>query len=810
MIKNYLLIALRNLKKNTLFSFINIAGLAIGLAASIMIWLWVYDELSFDKFHDNSDRIYRVERDMYIDDTRMLVPITSPPMAPQIASDYPVVESFTRLAYDDVMVEDNHQNLSSERIFYADSSFFSIFSFRVISGDPAECLKDPFSVALSQSIAEKYFGDNPQPGGVLDINYNGQVFPYTVTAIYEDFPHNSHIQAEMIGSFSSMENFKHEMMMTGWLSSFLYTYVLLSENVDPVLLEDQMQEMVETYFGPEIRDILHIDDPTEFLKIKLAPLTGIHLNSNRTWEIESPGSKASVAVFSLVALLLLVIAGINFTNLSSARASKRSLEVGIRKVSGANKNQLINQFIGESLLMSFIALLFAFLLIELTLPVFSVFTGKEMNTGMLFEGWNLPVVIFAWLTTAFLSGTYPAFILSSFKPVEVLKGKQGKRSSRFFGKVLVTAQFVISVGLIICSVTVYRHLQFINNKDLGYERTGLIDIPIENRTIFSSYDAFKQDLFNNPAIQDVTRSMIIPTDRNYTDNPHILRDNPQPFFPVINRVDNHYLPTLGIKILAGENFSENMVADTSSYYIINDEARKMFGFQSPFDALGRETGLLTGANGESRNWGQIVGVCENFHFQPLTEDIKPMVISASLGGHNHITIRVDEQDIGNANREIGEVWDNYFPGQLYSSSIVSQNFDSQHMTERRLQVILLIFTILAIFVACIGLLGLSSFSVEQRLKEIGIRKALGAQIHEIIILISSEFSRLILIAAVIAMPIAYFIMREWLNNFPYRREPELWVFLGATVIALITALFTVFIQTYKASMINPVETLKYE
>lgn len=809
MIRNYLSIALRNLRKNTLFSFINIAGLAIGLAASIMIWLWVYDELSYDRFHEHSKRIYRVERDMNVDDVRMQVPITSPPVAPQIAGDYPVVESFTRLAYDDVLVEDLRRNLARERMFYADSSFFNIFSFRVISGDPDECLKDPFTVALSQSMANKYFGDDPRPGGVLNVNYNGQVRPYTVTAIYEDFPHNSHIQAGMIGSFSSLETFKHRMMMTGWLSSFLHTYILLSEGADHLSLENQMQEMVDKYFGPDIRNFLNIDDPRGFMKIVLTPLSDIHLDSDSPYNIESGGSRTSVRVFSLVALMLLVIAGINFMNLSTARASRRALEVGVRKVSGAGRGQLVTQFIGESLFFSFIALVIAFFLVELLLPFFSVFTGKDMSTGMLLQGWNLPIILLAWFATAFFSGTYPAFFLSSFKPVRVLKGNRGTDGGRFFRKALVVGQFTLSIGLIICAATVYRHVQYINNKDLGYDRFGLIDIPIENRTIFRSYEAFRHDLISLPAVKDVSRSMVIPTDRNYTDNPRVLRDNPEIFFPIINRSDHRYVPALGLRIVAGENFSQEMVADTSTCYIINESALKLFGFQTPFDILGKEIGFVTGA-GETGNWGQIIGVVEDFHYQPLTEDIKPMVISSSLDGHNHITIRVDEKEIETANREIREIWDRHFPGQLYSSNIVSQTFDIQHLTERRLQVILLIFTVMSIFVSCLGLLGLSSFSVEQRLKEIGIRKAMGAGIFQIIALISSEFSRLVVIAAIISMPMAYFIMREWLNNFPYRRDPEVWVFLGAALVALVTALLTVTMQTYKASRISPVETLKYE
>ncbi|MGF1587481.1 MAG: FtsX-like permease family protein [Bacteroidales bacterium] len=810
MLNNYLSIVLRIFRKKTLFSLVNIAGLAIGLAASIMIWLWVSDELSYDRFHENSGRIYRVERNINTDGIWTQTPVISPPVGVQIADDYPMVESFTRLAYNDVLIEDRNKNLARERMYYADSSFFKIFSFRVISGNPENCLRDSYTIALSRTLATKYFGNDPRPGGVLNVNANGSVRPYTVTAIYEDFPHNSHIQSGMIGSFPTLEASRPRMMMTGWLSSFLHTYILLSEDADHISLEYQMQEMVDKYFGPDLRNYLSIDDPNDFMKIVLTPLVDIHLESDSQYNLESGGSLTSVRVFSLVSLMLLLIAGINFMNLSTAKASGRALEVGVRKVMGANRSQLVTQFIGESLLFSFIALVVAVLLVTLLLPFFSDFTGKDMSVGMLLYGWNLPLILMAWLATAIFSGIWPAFFLSSFKPAKVLKGNMGADGGRLFRKSLVVAQFIISVGLIICAATVYRHVQYINNKDLGYNRKGLIDIPIENRNIFQSYEAFRHDLASLPRVIDVSRSMAIPTDRNFSDLPRVLRDNPEIFYPVINRADNRYLPVLELRMLAGENFTPEMVAETSNYYIINKAALNLFNFNNPVDILGKEIGFVTGSAGETGNWGQITGVVEDFHFQPLTEDIKPMIISSSLDAHNHITIRVDEKDIETVNREIREVWGRHFPDQLYVSNIVSQTFDMQHLTERRLQIILLIFTMMSIFISCLGLLGLSSYSIQQRVKEIGIRKAMGAKTFQIITLISSEFIRLVMIAAIIAMPAAYFIMRGWLNNFPYRQDPELWVFIGASIIALVTALITVITQTYKNSRINPVEILKYE
>jgi putative ABC transport system permease protein len=810
MIKNLITIAIRLLKKNSLFSIINILGLSIGLAASIIIYLWVYDELSYDEFHENSENIYRVERDMTLDGQRIQVPITSPPTAPQIMADFPEVRSFTRLAYEDVLIEGLNKDQNTERIFYADSSFFDIFSFDVMVGNPSSCLEEPFTVTMSETAAKKYFGPEPELGSVVNINFRGELKPLRLTAIFEDFPHNSHIQADIIVSFSSLKSLRHEMMMTSWLASFHYSYILLSDNTDPQKLEEGLQTMVEKYFGPDIRNYLGIENPREFLTIKLVPITDIHLTANRTWEIEPPGSENSVFIFSLVSVLLLVIAGINFMNLSTARASRRALEVGIRKVSGASKRQLIQQFLGESLFFSFIALIFSLFFIELALPSFSVFTGKDLSSKLVLESWNPVIILGVWILTALLSGLYPAFFLSSYKPAAVLKGSRGRNGAPWFRKALVVGQFAISVGLIICAITVYRQLQYINEKDLGYERAGLLDIPVEDRTIYQSWDALKKDLLAIPEVENLTRSLVIPTSHSFTDNPHLLRDNPKPFFPIVNRTDENFIPVMGISMLAGQNFQPDMMSDSLVYYIINDKARKMFGFKTALDAVGEEIGLMDGGENESRDWGQIVGVCEDFHFQALTEEIKPMVISSSSVGHNHITLRVDENKESEANQKIREVWEQYYPGKIYKSNFIEEDFNAQHITESRLQSILLIFTFLSVFVACLGLLGLSIFSLEQRRKEIGIRKSLGAEVAQIVTLISAEFSRLILISNLIAVPIAYFILREWLRNFPYHRNLEIWVFIAAALVAWMAALITILVQTYRAGRLNPAEVLKYE
>jgi putative ABC transport system permease protein len=809
MLKNYLLIALRILKKNTLFSIINIAGLSIGLAASIIIYLWVYDELSYDRFHENSERIYRVERDMQIEEQRMHVPITAPPVGPKMLETYPQVEAFVRIAYDNVQVEEGNGDLINERLVYADSSFFNVFSFGLVEGS-RDCLDEPFTIAISESYSRKYFEGSPGPGSILNVNHQGNVRPYRVTAVFEDFPHNSHLQADLIGSFSSLHSLRHEQMMSSWMASSLYTYILLAHNTDVPEFAISIQELVDDYFAPEFRGFIDFDDPREILQLKLMPVTDIYLNANRIWEIEAPGSRTSVLVFSLVSLLLLIIAGINFMNLSTARASRRALEVGVRKVAGASRSQLVRQFMGESVLFSFLALVLAVILIELALPWFSQFTAKSMTVSMIFAHWNPVIIAAAWLSLALFAGSYPAFFLSSYKPAHVLKGKKGAEGSQFFRRALVIGQFAVSIGLIICSLSVYRQLQFINTKDLGYNRFGLINIPVENRSVFNSWEALRDDLLAIPEVRDVTRSMVIPTDTRYMDNPHVLRGDPETYFPVVNRADNRYLNVFEMRILAGSDFNPSMVGDTAYHYIINDAARRMFGFSNPADALGHEIGLLSGREGETSNWGQITGIVDDFHFQPLTEIIKPMVISTSLTGHNNITLRVEPGNMTHANHLIGEVWNSYFPAQVYNSNFVSQNYDRLHLTESRLQIILLLFTFLSIFVACLGLLGLSAFSVEQRIKEIGIRKAMGANVLQVITLVSAEFARLVLVSGMIGIPLAYFILREWLNNFPYRRDIEIWVIAAAALIGLVTAMATVILQTWKAGRVNPVETLKYE
>ncbi len=798
----------RTLKKSPLFTFINIMGLSIGLAASLLIYIWVYDEVSYDKFHENSERIYRVERDMFIDGRQLQVPITSVPVAPGMMQDYPQVTDFTRIAVEEVMIEDQRMMQNTERIFYADTSIFSMFSFDVLMGDAENCLKEPYTIALSETAAEKYLGDTPSPGSVINININQQQHPFRVTAIYQDMPSNSHLQSDFIASFITLNSLRHETMMTSWMASFLYSYVLLEKGTDADKFEVGLQDLVDKYFAEEFSRVLNIDDPKEIMTIKIKPLTSIHLSGNRTWEIDNPGSKTSVMVFSFAALLLLVIAGINFMNLSTARATRRAREVGIRKVSGATKEQLVVQFLAEALLFSFTALLLALLIVETALPQFNALSGKEMSITVLLAGWNLPLILLAWMVTSLLSAVYPAFFLSAYQPVEVLKGQPGARGGQFFRKLLVTGQFIISVGLIISSITAYRQLQYISNKDLGYNREGLINIPIEDRRTFENYDAFRNELLAIPHIESITRSMIVPTTSNYTDNPFRIRDREEIFFAVINYADAQYIPTFEIDLLAGENFQNKMVRDSLDYFIINEAASGMFGFANPDDAIGKQIGRLEDMEGNVYNWGSIVGVCNDFHFQSLTENIQPMIIFATNEGHNHISLKVNKEYADQTNEQIKQVWHQFYPDKLYGGFFISENFDLQHMTEHRLQTILLIFTVLSVFVACLGLWGLSAFSVEKRIKEIGIRKTLGAQSFQIIHLIASEFSKLIIIAGLISLPFAWMVMNDWLNNFPYRRGLELWVFALGILLAWIIAMITIWINAWKSTRINPVDTLQ--
>jgi putative ABC transport system permease protein len=800
----------RTLTKNPLFTFINLMGLSIGLAASILVYLWVEDEVSFDRFHENHDRIFRIERDMFIEAQYSKIPITAPPLAPQMARDYPQVEAYVRLAYDDVLAEDVNTALNKERLFYADTAFFSVFSFRVLQGDPATCLSQPTSIALSQKAAAKYLNEGEGIGSIIRITLNQRQWLFTVTAIFEDFPANSHFRADLIASFISLYSIKPEMQMQSWMASFHYSYIMLKEGADYRQLQLQIQEMVDKYHGEDIRTLLNAQNPREILQLRLAPLTSIHLDSNRTWELEPPGSRASVSVFSLVAVLLLVIAGINFMNLSTARASKRAREVGIRKVAGASRSQLVIQFLTESLLFSFVALLIALVFVELVLPWFSGFTDKEFSLADLLRARNIVLLIVAWFLTSLLAGIYPAFFLSSYQPAEVLKGKPGRHGGQNFRKILVVGQFVVSTALIICAITAYRHLQFINHKNLGYDRADLLEIPMEDRSMFSSYSAFKNEILEMPGIINMTRSMVIPTGHFFSDQPFVAGDNTELHFPVINFADENYIPTLGLNLVAGSNFTGDMIKDSMAYYLINESALQMFGFQSAHDALGTSLGIAGDREGNVWNRGPIVGVVQDFHYQALTEKIRPMVICGRNTWHNHIIIRTEKGKTDQAQKHIEEVLKRFFPQMTFTINNVDSNFHHQHQTEHRLQILLLMFTILSVFIASLGLLGLSAFSAEQRLKEIGIRKTLGASVFQIIALISASFSKLVLIAGAIALPLAWYVMNDWLNNFPYRRGLEVWIFATAIVAAWIISMITVLFNAWHAAGTNPVKTLKYE
>lgn len=809
-LSNYSKTFFRTLKKNPLFSTINILGFSIGLAASLAIFLWVQDELSYDQFHQNKDRIFRVERDIMLDSVALQVPITPPPMGAAINQEFEESESFVRVLSDEITFQDFEKKQFRSSIFFTDSNFFNFFSYKLLKGNPDTCLTSSRKIVLSETLAERYFGNKPRIGAKIPLIIGGQPTDFLVCGIMENMPYNSHLRTDAILSISNIfeDSGQGTLSDTNWMSNFLYTYVLLDDANSAERIEAKMGKLVDENIMP-LAEKMEMVSTIQRLDLKLRPITQIHLEGNPIWEQKQPGNRNTVMIFSLVSILLLVIASINFINLSTARASKRAKEVSIRKISGATNGQLVKQFMTETFIFSFVALIVALLILEITLPLFNAFIGKSLHIFDLLSGWNLIFLLLIWIITTLISGFYPAFFLASYKPAMVVRGKTSPKGGKLFRTIMVAGQFTISTGLIISAFIAYNQMNYIYTKDLGYDRSGLINIPVEDQFIFEGYDDFSSELVKNPSIASVSRSMQVPTEDLFGDFP-VRIDTGRILFPVINYIDTSFINTFRIKIIAGRNFTEEMYQDSAPGIIINEAALELFNFTSPDSAIGIKLKMLNGIEDWTYTEGIIEGVTENFNYQPLSQVVRPKIMILSKNTFTNITIRAQPAQLNLALQDVKKVWKNHYPDYEFQSFFIAHKFFQQHAAEKRLQMVILIFTLLSVFVACLGLFGLSSFSVERRTKEVGIRKTLGAGSFRIITLISGEFSKLVLIAGAIAIPASWYIMSRWLDSFPYHYNIEYWIFLVSVLLAWIVSMSTVLVNANQAAKMDPVETLKYE
>ena len=801
MLKSYLKTTLRSIKKHLGYSLINIMGLAIGMACCILILLFVFDELSYDKFHENHDRIYRVTRQWFNEDGVISLHLgqVAPPIGPLLENDFPeIVHAVRIIGAGGLLVGRNANFFEEPRFFFAEEDFFNIFTYEMIAGDPATALRDPMTVVITQEMAEKYFGSENPLGQSITVKADPIKVDMMVSGVIKTMPHNSHFHADILGSFKTYEAVAGEEELRSWGSNNYGTYFLLKENYDISLLKNQLDPFIDRHMSQGM---------SERTKLQLQKLTDIHLHSHLDSEIEANSDITYVYIFSIIAFFVLLIACINFINLATARSSGRAKEVGLRKVVGAQRSQLIRQFLGESILTAVISLLIAIVMVILILPKFNQFVGRILSFNLVS---NLSLVFLLFLfaiSVGILSGIYPALFLSAFKPVRILKGKLDSGKKGFsFRTVLVVFQFTISIVLIICVSVVSSQLSYMQTRNLGFDKEHVVVLP-SSPAIVKNLDSFKSRLLLNPGILSISAAKRVPSGRLLdSSGARVLSgktSQPITFRIALLRVDHDYIPTFKMEMVAGRNFSREIQTDSNQAFILNETAIRRIGWKIPEEAI--EQGF-----GYGGRKGQIVGVVKDFHFESLHQEISPIVMLLSSTSLNQISIRINSQNIPQTMAFLQDIWSEMRPEYPFSYYFIDENFDQLYRSEENLSRIFSYFAFLSIFIGCLGLFGLASYTAERRTKEIAVRKVLGASSGGLVVLLSKEFSKWVLLANVIAWPIGYFVMSRWLQDFAYRSGIAIGAFFLAGGLAWTIAFLTVSYQTIKASLADPVSALKYE
>jgi putative ABC transport system permease protein len=798
MFKNYLKIAFVNLKKYKVFSFINIFGFAIGMACCVLITAYVFHELSYDKFHEKADRIYRLRSELKIAGDDLDIPKSSPPMADYLVQNYPeVIEAVRFRRIGRVPVRYRNVQYYEDHLFFADNSVFDIFTFPMVEGDPQTALHAAHSIVITEDMAKKYFGSDEPMGKLLNINNQ---FDFTVTGIMKNVPNNSHFICDMLCSFEAFAQ-ENKREMQNWLSINNYTYILLEEGADHKRLELKFPEMIGKNVGALLKYV-----KGEMI-LTLQPLTRIHLHSNLMQEISGNSNIIYVYIFSAIALFILAIACFNFMNLSTARSAKRAKEVGLRKVLGAHRGRIIRQFLSESVLYSFLSLIVALILVDFALPLFQSLSGIELGIDYAKNMWLLPSLIVLAVFVGLIAGSYPAFFLSAYQPVHVLKGqsKADPRGNRF-RSVLVIVQFSISVILIIGTIIVFSQLHFMKNRRLGFHKEQTVVIPISDESTSESLRPIKQELLNHTGILSVAASSHVPGQTTYV-NPFVPEGFSLEQMQYMGElyIDHDFIPSMGIDIITGRNFSEEFKTDTSQSVIVNEAAVKKFGWDNP---LGKT--ILEPTTSRSVKKYTVIGVVKDFHMESLRKKIIPLFIGCTTHIFNSLSVRIKPDNIPETISFLRTKMREIDPLRPFEYAFLDDSFDAQYRAEERLSKIFSYFAIFAIFIASLGLFGLSSFTAEQKTKEIGIRRVLGASVSGIVVLISREFMKWVLIANAIAWPIAYFSLNKWLQGFAYRTSLSLTAFVFSAVISILIALLTVSFQAIKTAVANPVDSLRYE
>lgn len=804
MLRNYLKIAWRNLVLHKGFTAINVIGLAVGLATCLLIMLFVLDELSYDRYYANADRIYRMTIYGRMDKKDIRLAYAAGPAGQALQQESPGVEVVTRLRKEGAFLVKNGTDIvKEERIAFVDSNFFSVFTIPFLKGHKARALIEPNTLVLTETAARKYFGQADPIGKTLQMGHLGS---FRITGVCANVPSNTHFHSDMFASLSSVKTGKK------WLASGAYTYIRLREGYSIGQVEAAVPALVRKYIAPEIKDFFgtpfsEFQQKGNAFTFRFQPITDIHLHSDLDDELEANSDIKYLYIFSAIALFILLLACINFMNLSTAGSVGRSKEVGIRKVLGSIRQQLVSQFLAESVLVTFLALGLALGLVLLLLPSFDELAGKQFTYRTLVGGWMLPGIGLTCLLIGLLAGSYPAFVLSSFRPILVLKGavQSGSRSG-WLRSALVTSQFVVSISMIIATIVANQQLRFIQNKKVGFDKEQILVLQ-DTHVLGDNLNAFKDELGKLAAVVRVSRAGFLPAGTSNQSVDGIVVRNGSEVSTHRTKsyyVDEDYLPTLGIKLFQGRNFL-NASPSENSNVLINEAAAQAYGFRNP---IGKQISITgDGTEGSKRTY-TIVGMVNDFHFESMRQHIAPLIM---FYGHDtgQLALRIQTGDIAGLLRSIEQQWkartDNPF-----SYSFLNERFNTIYQSEQRIGRLVAIFAGLAVIIACLGLFGLAALTTHQRTKEIGVRKVLGASVGSVVVLLSKDFLKLVGIAIVIASPISWYGMHEWLQDFAYKTDLSWWVFALAGLLAIGIALATVSFQSLKAALMNPVKSLRSE
>jgi putative ABC transport system permease protein len=800
MIRYHLSYAFRHLVKNKLYTTLNLFGLSLGLACFALIGLWVKSELSYDRFHKKSDRIYRVVS-KFMDETSVIdQAVTNPLLATTLIKEIPDVEQAVRIDPSDAAMAVGNKSFL-ERGVITDQSFLNVFDFKLLSGDRNSALKEPYSVILSQGMVEKYFGKTDPVGRLVKIfgfDRDGNGAQYKVTGVIENCPANSQFFYDYIISYSTAETFNPDLLKSeAWFRNNVYTYIVLGESSDVTTLQGKLPGLIETHMGESMRA------KNISYEYTLQALTDVHLNSNLSYEIGPTGSMSYVIIFGTVGIIVLLLASINYINMSTAYATERFKEVGIHKIMGALKRQLVTRYLTESWLLAVVSLVIAFVWVEFSRPLFESISGTKVVGMYTISSFVIlsAIASFVGLT----AGVYPSLLLSSFKPLNILKGYAGNMSGNLLRKNLVVLQFSITIILIIGIIVVRLQMKFIQEKDLGFDKNNLVVFGVHGSPeVLNGYKGFADELTLSPNIVGVTRSNTTIGGGLGNSTAEIEAVNGKDLSTTIYpfRVDYDYIDIYGMKLLAGRNFRIDNAADSTRAFIVNETLTESYGYSNPSEIIGKSFKY----NGTI---GEIIGVVKDFNFNSLQHKVEPACMHLLGGGFSRISIRING-DTRKGFDEVQTMWKKHFPTSVLQYAFYEDSLASSYRAESRFSGIFLVFSIVSLGIACLGLFSLVSYTVERRSKEIGIRKVVGASTSNILLMLSAEFLILVALSSIVAIPVGYYFMNAWLTGFAYHVSLNVFMFIAAVALVVVIAWGTVSLRTFSAASANPVKSLRSE